>query len=235
MRTDPQLLRVGVYGSVYLAVVLILIISGRVVPLFTRNALRHETPAVDVQGNPWIGGSAIAAAALALALDLVFPASRASGWVALLAAALVLARQWSWKSGHTLHRPILWILHAGHAWIALGFACLAAATLGSALPSTAALHAFTAGAMGSMILGMMTRVSLGHTGRPIEASRFTVAAYIAVGVGALVRVFGPMLVAPSHQLSVMLLSGTAFGGAYLIFAIEFAAILWKPRIDAPAG
>jgi uncharacterized protein involved in response to NO len=235
MRTDPQLLRAGVYGSVYLAVVLMLIISGRVVPLFTRNALQRKTPDISVESNSWIGGSAIAATILALGLDLVLPASHASGSVALLAAALILVRQWHWKPGHTLARPILWILHVGHAFLALGLACHAAATLGSALPRTAALHAFTAGAMGSMILGMMTRVSLGHTGRPIEASHFTVVAYVAVVTGALVRVFGPMWVAPSHQLPVMLLSGCAFAAAYLIFAIEFAPILWKPRIDAPTG
>jgi uncharacterized protein involved in response to NO len=233
MRSDPQLLRVGVYGSVYLAVVLMLIISGRVVPLFTRNALQRETPGIHVESNPWVGGSAIAAAILALGLDLVLPASHVSGMIALLAAGLILARQWHWKPGHTLDRPILWILHVGHAWIAIGLVCHAAATLGGALPRTAALHAFTAGAMGSMILGMMTRVSLGHTGRPIEASRTTLFAYVAVVVGALVRVFGPVWVAPTNQLSVMLLSGGAFGASYLLFAIEYAPILWKPRIDPP--
>jgi len=207
-----------------------LIIGGRVIPLFTRNALRNEAAGVTVQSNPWIGGSAIAAALLALGLDLTLPASRASGIVALAASVLIAARQWHWKPGHTVGRPILWILHVGHGWIAIGFACHAAAKLGGTLPATAALHAFTAGAMGAMILGMMTRVSLGHTGRAIEASGFTVAAYIAVVVGAIARVFGPLL-APTSTLPVLLVSGCAFAAAYLIFAIEFAPILWRPRVN----
>jgi len=235
IRSDPQLLRTGVYGSVYLVVVLMLIIGGRVIPLFTRNALRRKVPGLEVQSDPWIGGSAIAAAFLALGLDLASPASRASGVVALAASVLVFARQWRWKPCHTLDQPILWILHVGHCWIGLGFACHAAVTLGYPLPATAALHAFTAGAMGSMILGMMTRVSLGHTGRKIEASGFTVAAYVAVVASAFVRLFGPLVVAPSHYLPVMLVSGCAFGAAYLIFAIEFAPILWRPRVDEPAS
>ncbi len=235
MRSDPRLLRAGVYASVYLAVILMLIISGRVIPLFTRNALGRGAPGITVHSNPWLGGSAIAAAVVALGLDLFTPASSASGVMAGAASALLFARQAQWKPQHTLDRPILWILHLGHCWIAVGFACHAAASLASSLPATAALHAFTAGAMGSMILAMMTRVSLGHTGREMRASRLTVTAYVAVVVGAFVRVFGPLLADPSQQLPVMLIAGCAFGGAYLIFAIEFAPILSGPRVSEPGG
>ncbi len=230
MRSEATLLRAGVYASVYLVVFLILIISGRVVPLFTRNALRSSGLDVDVQGDRRIGALALCAAGLALALDLATPGSSAGGAAALAAAPLLAARQGFWKPHHVLRRPILWILHVGHAWIAIGFACHSAAVLAGALPQSAALHAFTAGAMGCMILGMMTRVSLGHTGRPVEASRLTVAAYAAVVFAALVRVFGPSF-APLHVLPLFLVSGTAFAAAYLVFAIEFTPILWRARID----
>ncbi|MCP3983286.1 MAG: NnrS family protein [bacterium] len=232
MRPDPQLLRMGMYGSVYLAVVLMLIIGGRVIPLFTRNSFRRDGLDIEVQSNRWIGGSAIAATFVALGFDLVLPASRASGVVAVAASALLLARQWPWKSGNTLNRPILWILHLGHAWIAIGFACHAAAKLGGWMPPTAALHAFTAGAMGSMILGMMGRVSLGHGGRPIEASGFTVVSYMLVVAGGLVRVFGPLVTDATHYMLLLHIGGCAFSAGYLIFAIEFASILWTPARES---
>jgi uncharacterized protein involved in response to NO len=231
MRADASLLRAGVYGSVYLAVLLILIISGRIVPLFTRNALRQSGLAVEVQGDPTIGALALSAAGLALTLDLVSPGSVAGGAAALVAGPLLAARQAFWKPRHALGRPILWILHVGHAWIAIGFVCHGVAVLAGVLPVSAALHSFTAGAMGCLILGMMTRVSLGHTGRPVKASRLTVAAYAAVIFAALLRVFGPPL-APFHTLPIFLVSGAAFAAGYLVFAIEFTAVLWRPRIDA---
>ena len=236
-RTDSQLMRLGIYGSVYLVVLLMLIISGRVVPLFTQNALRADRPDFRVRSAPWVrwvGGCAIAAALATCGLDLLFPSLSVSGPVALLAALLLLVRQWSWRPGQVLGRPMLWILHAGHAWIAVGFACHAAVKFSAALSSTAALHAFTAGAMGALILGMMTRVSLGHTGRPVQASRLTLLAFVAVLGAAFVRVFGPLVFSPSAQLSVIMASGAAFSAAYLIFAVEFAPILWKPRIDTQA-
>jgi uncharacterized protein involved in response to NO len=169
---------------------------------------------------------------LACVLDLLLPSMRVSGAVALLASVLLVVRQARWRPAQLLGRPMLWILHTGHAWIAVGFACHAAVKLGGELSSTAALHAFTAGAMGSLILGMMTRVSLGHTGRPVEASRATRLAFVAVLAAAIARVFGPLVFPASEQLGVIMLSGSAFSLAYLIFAIEFAPILWRPRVGA---
>jgi len=228
MRSDGTMMRVGVYGSVYLAVLLMLLISGRIVPLFTRNALARSGIELDVRGNPRVGGLALGASALALTIDLASPNSPLGAAAALLAAPLLLARQMFWKPRHAWRRPMLWILHAGHAWIAIGLACHGVAVLARTLSPSAALHAFTAGAMGCMILGMMTRVSLGHTGRPIEASQLTVLAYLAVVLAGALRVFGPA-VAPGHALLIYQLSGTAFAAGYLAFAVEFTPILWRPR------
>ena len=230
MRADASLLRAGLYGSVYLVVFLNLVIAGRVVPLFTRNALRRSGLDFAVQGDRRIGALALGAAGFALAFDLAIPGSSVGGFAALAAAPLLALRQGLWKPRYTLGQPMLWILHVGHGWIAIGFACHAAAVLTQVLPASAALHSFTAGAMGSMILGMLTRVSLGHSGRPVEASNITIASFAAVVFAALVRVFGPGLM-PLHVLPVFLASGTAFAVGYLLFAIEFTPLLWRARID----
>jgi uncharacterized protein involved in response to NO len=84
--------------------------------------------------------------------------------------------------------------------------------------------------MGAMILGMMTRVSLGHTGRPVEAGNVTIASFVAVVLAGVMRVFGTALM-PIHAPSLFLFSGAAFATGYLLFAIEFAPVLWRARID----
>jgi uncharacterized protein involved in response to NO len=229
-RADASLVRSGLYGTVYLVVFLILVIAGRVVPLFTRNALRRGGLDIAVQGNHRIGALALCAAGIALALDVANPGSTAGGIAALAAAPLLALRQWTWKPGYTLAFPMLWILHIGHGWIAIGFACHAAAVLAHALPLSAAIHAFTAGAMGAMILGMMTRVSLGHSGRPVEASIVTVTSFAAVVLGGVMRVFGSAL-APLQVPSVFLISGAAFAAGYLLFVIEFSSLLWRARSE----
>ncbi len=218
-------MRWGVYGSVYAVVLLMLIIAGRIVPLFTRNALARDGVKLAIQGNPAVGAAALGTTVAALAIELVEPGSPASAWLALLAAPLLLARQVIWKPWHALPRPILWILHLGHAWIAVGLACHGVAILTGRIPLTAALHAFTAGAMGCLILGMMTRVSLGHTGRPIEASPLTVLAYVAVAGSAALRIFWPVL-DPMQTLLAYQVSGSLFAGAYLLFLVAYTPVLW---------
>ena len=95
-----------------------------------------------------------------------------------------------WQTRFALRDPLLASLHAGHAWLALGFAALAASDLGAPLPRSVAVHALTAGAMGTMILAVMTRVALGHTGRPLVAPPAANTAYVLVTLGAGVRVIG---------------------------------------------
>jgi len=227
IQSNPALLRTGLYGSVYLVIFLVLMIGGRILPNFTRVYLRRIGRDVTVESNRRIGAAGLVAGAFALLLDLWHPGGQAGGLAALVAAPLIAARQAFWKPHLSIHNPILWILHVGHAWIAIGFACHAAAVLIGAIPVSAALHSFTAGAMGCMILGMISRVTLGHTGRPVAASRLTTLAYSLVTLAAVVRVFGPSLV-PSLLLPVFMLSGTAFVASYMIYLIEYAPILWHP-------
>lgn len=125
---------------------------------------------------------------------------------------------------------MLWILHVGHAWLAFGFACLGLSNALGIGIGAAALHAFTAGAMGSLILGMMSRVSLGHSGLPIEASRATQVMFVCVIAGAAIRIGGAAGPVEIYRPSV-LLGGALWTGAWLLFTFAYARVL-VPRASA---
>jgi len=225
-QSDHAMLRAGTYGSVYLVVVMMMIISGRVVPAFTRSALKAGGMDVQITNRAILGPLSIAVACSALLVDLFRPASVASASLALLAAPLLLIRQSGWQFRSTLDRPMLWILHIGHAWLAVGFAFLGASSLFGVGIAAAHLHAFTAGAMGTLILGMMSRVSLGHSGRPIEATTATVWMFILVIVGAAIRVVGASGPVELYQPS-LLLGGALWTSAWIVFGVAYARILLK--------
>ena len=173
----------------------------------------------------------MAAAVSALALDLIDPASRLGAWIALGAAPLLVARQGRWQFPRTLDQPMLWILHLGHGWLALGLACHGFSVLWGEFFGAAATHAFTAGAMGTLILGMMTRVALGHSGRPIEASAGTRLMFVLVIAGALLRIAGAAGV-PGLYRPGLLIGGSLWVAAWALFCILYAKILVGPRVDA---
>jgi uncharacterized protein involved in response to NO len=223
-------LRTGTTGTVYLVVMLMLIISGRIVPLFTRNALSRSGLDVSVSTPPVVGGLALATALIALALDLAQPRSELAAWLALAAAPLLLARQGFWQPLRVVGEPMLWILHLGHAWLALGFALHGLSALSGQLVGAGALHAFTAGAMGTLILGVMPRVALGHTGRPIVASPATIAMFMLVILGAVLRVAGALSTGPSYRPTV-LAGGTLWTSAWLVFCVVYWRTLLGPRVE----
>lgn len=227
LESDHVMLRAGIYFSVYLVVLLLLIISGRVVPAFTRNALRRSGVDADVSNRAILGPLSIAMACSALVFDLLLPGSIVGAGFALAAAPLLLWRQSGWQFGKTLGHPMLWILHVGHAWLAVGFACLGVSNAFGIGIGAAALHAFTAGAMGTLMLAMMPRVSLGHLGRPIEATPATVWMFGLVIVGAIIRIAGASGPIALYRPSV-LLGGVLWTCAWIVFSISYSRILFEP-------
>ncbi|MFQ5417342.1 MAG: NnrS family protein [Myxococcota bacterium] len=227
LQSKPLMLRAGTYGAVYLVVMLMLVISGRVVPLFTRNALRRRGIDAPVVTNRIVAGAAVGSATAVLALDLLDPGDRLAAWISLLAGPLLLARQSGWQLRRVLGDPMLWILHLGHAWLALGFAAYGASSFWGHFFGAGAIHAFTAGAMGTLILGMMPRVALGHSGRAIEASMGTRVMFVLVLVGALVRVVGAIGV-PAFYSTSLLAGGFLWAAAWLVFCVLYAKILVVP-------
>lgn len=214
-------------------VVLLLVIGGRITPAFTRNAFRRDGIGATVRSWPWLDRTAIAAAALLALVTATFGRSPVSGALAGLAGAAAAARLLGWRPWHTRHDPLLWSLHAGAAWLAVGLGLVAASDLGAGVPPSAGLHALTAGAMGVTILAVMTRVGLGHTGRPLVAPRAAVGGYALVNAGALARVAASLV--PGAATPLLWVGAAAWAGAFALFAFRYAPILTTPRPDGAPG
>ncbi|HET8696625.1 MAG TPA: NnrS family protein [Gammaproteobacteria bacterium] len=213
-----------------LVTLLIALVGGRIVPLFTRNALARGGVAIEIPQRPWLERTVFAALIGVLLVDLVRPNGTAAGALAAAAAVLLAARLAHWHGHRTLAMPIVWVLHAGYGWLVAAFALKAAFLLGGATWAAQWLHALTAGAFGTMALGVMTRVALGHTGRPLRVAKPIAAAYVLVICGALLRVAGPALF-PAKTLSVLTAAMSVWGAAFAIFIAVYLPILLGPRAD----
>ena len=207
------------------------VIGGRIVPLFTRNALLRERIKVPFAPLPWLERASIAALAAVVIVDVADPDTPLAGMLALAAAALLALRLARWHGHRTLRMPIVWILHAGYGWVVLALALKAAWLLAGAPWAMNWLHALTAGAFGTMILGVTTRVALGHTGRALAVGPAIVAAYGLVIAGALVRVFGGVLF-PAQALNAIAAAAVLWAAAFAIFLFCYVPILIAPRADA---
>jgi uncharacterized protein involved in response to NO len=224
VQRDQATLRAGIYASVYAVVMMMIIISGRIVPAFTRNAERARGSDAIVLERKYVGPLSMLIACAALLADLWQPRGGFASGLAFLAAPLLLVRQSGWQFRRVLDRPMLWILHVGHFWIVVGFLCLGLSNVSGFGIGAAALHALTAGAMGTLILGMMPRVALGHSGRPIEASAATVWMFGLVIAGALVRVIGAAGAAALYRPG-LLLGGGLWTTAWIVFLFSYGPIL----------
>jgi uncharacterized protein involved in response to NO len=216
-------------SAVDVVVFLMLLIAGRVLPMFTRNAT-----GVDTASSVWLE-RLTASAALATALvDVAWPETSFAAAAAGVLAIVAIARAARWGSIHTARIPLLWILHVGYAWIAVGLILRALPAVGVALENSLATHALTVGAMGALTLGMMARVALGHTGRPLSISPAMTWSFAAISLAALARVSVP-LVSPEWRFGTLLVAGSLWTLAFLIYLIVYAPILTAPRVDGKAG
>jgi uncharacterized protein involved in response to NO len=217
--------------AIAVSATLIALIGGRIVPSFTRNWLAKERAAALPAPFGLFDKAALASTGAAMIGWVVLPPNTALGAVLLAAAVLLFARLSRWHGRATMREPILFVLHIGYGWLALSLSLIGLAMFApDAIPGSAALHALTAGAVGTMTLAVMTRASLGHTGRAITADRFVVAMYMMVSAGALLRVAAPF--AGNWYLHVLGCGGVLWSGAFLLFAIRYAPILWGRRIGA---
>lgn len=214
------------------AVVLLLIalIGGRIIPSFTRNWLARQGAKEGLPGQPTrFDFIAIGAMALALAAWALFPQARAGGGLLALAGLLQFIRLARWSGYRTLREPLVLILHVSFLWLPLGLLLMGGSFFIWCIPFSAALHLLSAGAMASMTLAVMTRASLGHTGRELRADGATQAIFALVTTGALVRFAAPAL--PVDYTGALHLAGTLWGGAFLLFLIAYAPKLIGPRPD----
>ena len=206
------------------------VMGGRVIPAFTMSA----TPGLKIVARPALEKAALAVTALALALWVVAPLpGPLSAMVFAVAAVLQVLRQWHWQPWVTRRRPILWILHAAYAWLAVGLALLAMAQLGW-VGASAGIHALAVGTTGGLIIGMVTRTARGHTGRPLQVSNAEVAAYTLVMAAATLRVLVP-LAAPGWLVPSLVLSAAAWCAAFVIYLCVYAPWLVQTRADGKDG
>lgn len=232
----PDSAELGINMGIYAVIFLVTMISGRVMPGFTANALRRRGFDVDTATPEPVTRFVIFSVLVALLFDLLSQRlgsyEAVSGALLAIAAIALLVRMRTWKTPMVLNDPIVWILHAGHFWLVVGFALLAWARLSDGMESDAALHALTAGAMGTMIMAMMTRAGLGHSGREIKASPAIVLAFYMVIAGALMRVAAALAVEvlPGDSFSYLIGTGGAlWAGSFAIFAIVFWPIVTRAR------
>lgn len=216
--------------AVDLIVVILVIVTGRIVPLFTRNALNDDR----IRSNAAINTAAIVSVLAVVLVELVAPNGFLMAAFAGISALLVSVRSLHWGTVATLRRPILWVLHLGHAWIWFGLALKAAAAAGLPVPASVATHALTAGAIGTLTLGMMARVTLGHTGRVVAAGSMMTLAFAAVTTAALMRVFGPWFRAELTQ-NFLVISAGLWSVAFALYVIGNARVLMTPRPDGKEG
>ncbi|MCW8984187.1 MAG: NnrS family protein [Thermoanaerobaculales bacterium] len=216
--------------AVDLIVVVLVIITGRIVPLFTSNALADES----VRPIPALSTAAIVGVIVVALVEVIAPGGVAMAVVAGLAGLLVLGRSVHWGFQKTLGKPVLWILHLGHAWIWFGLFLKAASAAGLPIQSSVATHALTAGAIGTLTLGMMVRVTLGHTGRPLQVSTMLTVAFYAISASAVLRVFGPWLRADLTRPA-LISSVTLWSLAFALYVIGNLRSLITPRPDGKPG
>lgn len=220
---------VGLQVGLDAVLFILCVMGGRVIPMFTNNGV----PGTNARRQPLLEKAALGLVLAVLAADVL----HAPAWLVAVAAALAavahLARWLLWQPWATLRTPLVWVLHLAYAWIPVHLALRATAAAGSVAPS-AAVHALTVGAVGGLIIGMMTRTARGHTARRLQADRWDVCAYLLVASAALVRVLVP-LAAPALALQAILCSGALWSLGFAVYAVRYFSVLARPRLDGKAG
>jgi uncharacterized protein involved in response to NO len=222
---------VAVRAGTTVIVGLIMLIGGRVTPSFTRNWLvRHEAATLPAPFGRF-DIAALAVAGTALALWIAVPDGAVTG-IALLAAAVIQSvRLWRWRGTATWREPLVLILHVGYLFVPVGFVLVGLSILGPDLiPSADALHAWTVGAVATMTLAVMTRATLGQTGRDLVAGPSTHAIYAAILVAVVARAAVPF--APAFAMMLLTLAGMGWTAAFCGFALVYGPMMLSRRIGA---
>lgn len=218
-----------IYAAILIVVVIESAIGGRVIPNFTANAVPGVKPVTDTRIDK---------------LALAFTASAGLAWVfglpapltALLALGAAIGQAWrlaGWKPLRTLRNPLLWILHVSYAWIPGGFLLLALSQLGI-VPQSAAVHVLAVGALAGLIMGMITRTALGHTGRQLKAGPAETAMYVLMQAGVLTRLCAALASGRGRDAG-LLAAAVFWSAAFILYVAVYAPYLSRPRIDGREG
>ncbi len=222
--------RLPLYIAVLVIITMISLIGGRVIPAFTVAALRRRGEEARQTPQTRLDIAALLSLLLVM-LALIFLGVES---VALAAAAFVaviihLLRLRHYHTRRILNDAMVWVLHLGYLWVIMGLWFMGLAALGLVAFSLA-LHAFTVGAIGTMTLGMMCRVSLGHTGRELKAGWATVLGFVFMQGAALLRIFGP-LIWPEQTVLWITISAFFWSASFALYSLIYIPVLWGPRPD----
>ncbi len=219
----------ALYGGIYFVTALAVLISGRVIPAFTQNALRQFTgEAVECKTPGWTHMTLQSVLVLFALVEMFNISEKAGGLLALVISGLLFYRMKGWRSLNSFFDPLVWVLHAAYIWLPIGFLLKALAVFTDIFEATAALHALTVGGIGLLILAVSSRAALGHSGRALKASKRTVVAYLLVFMATFLRVF-----ALNHIW--IDTAGLFWCLGFALFVWVYAPILWKARIDGMPG
>jgi uncharacterized protein involved in response to NO len=219
----------GVQLALDIVLFIMAVMGGRVIPMFTNNGVRGAA----AMRVTWLERIALGSLMVLLAADALALAPVVVATCAGVCAVAHFARWWLWQPWVTLRTPLVWVLHLAYLWIPIHLALRTLALLGAVTPSVA-VHALTVGAMGGLIIGMMTRTARGHTARPLRADRWDVACYVLVAAAAVVRV-GVPLMKPEWLIGSVQLSAVLWSAGFGLYAIAYWKVLTRPRLDGKPG
>jgi uncharacterized protein involved in response to NO len=219
----------GIRFGIAATIMLIMLIGGRIIPSFTRNWLVRENPGrLPVPFGP-LDMVTLVCAGSALLAWVAAPDWQVTGAALIGSGLLQAARLARWAGDRTLRDRLVLVLHVAYAFVPLGFVLVGMASF-DLLPASAGIHAWTGGAIGAMTLAVMSRSSLGHTGRALVATWPTQAVYGLVIVSALARVCAAL--EPQWSLALLHVAGIAWTGAFVGFSLVYWRVLTRPRVIA---
>lgn len=219
---------VGIQVALDVVLFIMVVMGGRVIPMFT-NAIAGA----NASKRLWLERVALGSTLALLLADVLQLHGTALVAVAGFCAAAHLARWTLWQPWKTGRTPLVWVLHVAYFWIILHLALRGMAELGW-VTSSVAVHALTVGAMGGLIMGMITRTALGHTGRPLKASRTDTVCYLLVLASALIRVGVPLFM-PAQLINAVLWSSALWSAAFALYAVTYWPVLTRVRLDGKPG
>ncbi|GAB2791697.1 NnrS family protein [Halomonas shantousis] len=227
-------LRLGEMLAFDLLTVMIVVIAGRITPAFTANWLRmHGGRPETVRRSERFDRYVLITTALMIPADLMTGLPWLGALVALAAAGINAVRLWRWAGWQTASQPLLWILHLAYVWIVLALGLKALAPFAASVPAAAWQHALGIGGIAMLILGVMTRVAMGHTGRPMKLPRFAVIIYLAILAAAVSRVLMALLVIDYR--AGLIVAAVGWVTAFALFVALYWPVLSRPRADGQPG
>ena len=231
---NPLNIQVISYSCILLVCLLISIMAGRVTPMFTANGTQtSKVSSIPLLEKITNGSLLLLTLAMLTSAFITVPNIVLAG-LFLIAATSQFIRWLRWKPWITLAVPLLWSLHTSIKFLWFGLGVMALSYLVPELPKNHLWHLITIGAIGGIILAMISRVSLGHTGRVLTVTMPMSCAFICISMATLVRSFGPWF-DPSNTLLFIHISSGLWVLGFMIFIIKYAPMFLRPRVDGRPG